>query len=473
MNALKRLLSFVPGAALAAAAIFSAMPAARAQASAEDIRITLGKSVVIDYPEDVTRISTSSPEIVDYVPVSAREILLHAKGVGNATLVIWAKSGQRNFYNVNVELNIEPVRKLLRETFPNEDIRIQAARDTVSVSGLVTTQAVLDRVMALVTPVSKSVVSNLKLRAAPVEKQVLLRVKFAQLDRTYSNQFGVNLMSTGAGNTLGGTSTGQFGGSRVTGLEGGAGTVSITDTLNLFAFRPDLNMAAFIKALQSRGILQILAEPNLVTSNGKEASFLVGGEFPVPVLQGGSNAGAVTVQFREFGIRLTFNPTITENGTLKMYVKPEVSTIDLAHGVTVSGFTIPALATRRVESNIELGLGQSFVIGGLIDDRTDETMSKMPGLSSIPLLGQLFKSRNENRQKTELLVMVTPELVEPSTAGDPKLMPQLPGEFLRPMMLPEGMPGNSNVGAGAPATKATPVQRKKDAYKPAPAPVSK
>ena len=139
--------------------------------------------------------------------------------------------------------------------------------------------------------------------------------------------------------------------------------------------------------MQIEGVLQILAEPNLVTTNGKEASFLVGGEFPVPVLQGGGNAGAVTIQFREFGIRLTFNPVVTENGTIKMYVKPEVSTIDLANAVTVSGFLIPALATRRMETNVELGPGQSFVIGGLIDDRVQDSMSKIPGLASIPLLG--------------------------------------------------------------------------------------
>jgi pilus assembly protein CpaC len=220
-------------------------------------------------------------------------------------------------------------------------------------------------------------------------------------------------------------------------------------------------------------MLQILAEPNLVTSNGKEASFLVGGEFPVPVLQGGSNAGAVTIQFREFGIRLTFNPSLTENKTLKMYVKPEVSTIDLANAVTFNGFTIPALATRRVESNIELGLGQSFVIGGLIDDRVNETFAKIPGLASIPLLGTLFKSRNENRSKTELLVMVTPELVEPMAAGDPKLTPQMPGEFLRPMMLPNGMPGSSNVGAGSPASKGAPAASRKEAWKRVTPPASK
>lgn len=455
-----------------AAALLLPLPAARAASTPDEIKVTLGKSVVIDYPEDVNRISTSNPEIVDYVPVSTREILLHAKGLGTATLVVWAKSGQRNFYTVNVEMNLDPARRLLRETFPNEQIQIAAAKDSVSLNGVASSQAVADRAAALVTPLTKNVVNNLRLKTTPAEKQILLRVKFAELDRNYTHQFGVNLLSTGALNTPGLTGTGQFSAARpgnVTGTIGGqlAGSSSqfnITDALNVFAFRPDLNLGAAVKLLQQQGMLQILAEPNLVTSNGKEASFLVGGEFPIPVLQGGGNAGAVTIQFREYGIRLTFNPQFTENNTLKMYVKPEVSTIDIANGVSLNGFTIPALATRRVESNIELGAGQSFVIGGLIDDRTNETFSKIPGLSSIPLLGTLFKSRNENRNKSELIVLVTPEIVEPLAAGDPKLTPQFPGDFLKPMMLPDGMPGSSNVGSGAPANKAPAAKGRKDAF---------
>ncbi|HEY3443955.1 MAG TPA: pilus assembly protein N-terminal domain-containing protein [Paludibaculum sp.] len=445
---------------LTALLVLGSMSAA-AQGGSEEIRVTLGKSVVIDYPEDVSRISTSSPDVIDYVPVSTREILLHAKGVGVATLVIWAKSGQRNFYNVTVDYNLDPVRKLLKDTFPSEDLRIVAARDTVTVSGQVSTQAVADRAMATVVPLVKTAVNNMRVRVAPVDKQILLRVKFAELSRTYGNQFAVNLISTGATNTIGSVTTGQFGSARPN-VDGG--TFTLTDALNIFAFRPDLNLGAILKMLQSNGMLQILAEPNLVTSNGKEASFLVGGEFPVPILQGGGNSGAVTIQFREFGIRLTFNPTITENGTLKLYVKPEVSTIDLARAVSFNGFTIPALSTRRVESTIELAPGQSFVIGGLIDDRTSETFSRIPGLSSIPLLGNLFKSRDENRQKSELIVMVTPEIVEPMNPGDSKLQPQFTSEFLKPMMLPNGMPVGSGVGAGAPANRGSAATTRKEAF---------
>ncbi|HBY60316.1 MAG TPA: type II and III secretion system protein [Solibacterales bacterium] len=422
-----------------AAALFVVAPAGLAQ-KAEDLRVTIGKSLVIDYPEDVTRISTSNPEIVDAVAVTTREILLHAKGHGTATLVVWSRSGQRGFYNVNVEHNLEPIRKLLRETFPSETIQVQAAKDTVSLTGRVSVQSVADRAVALTTPLARSVVNNLQIAPPGIDKQVLLRVRFAELDRQASQSFGMNLLSTGALNTIGGISTGQFGTPSLSNLrDTPPGSVappsnfSIGDVLNVFAFRRDLDLAAFVRALQTQGLLQILAEPNLVTTNGKEASFLVGGEFPIPVLQGGANAGAVTVQFREFGIRLTFNPVVTENKTVKMYVKPEVSTIDLARAVSVGGFTIPALATRRMETNVELGEGQSFVIAGLVDDRVEETMAKIPGLSNIPLLGVLFKSRQTNRQNSELLVMVTPEITTPLNPTDAKPMPPYPREFMAPV----------------------------------------
>jgi pilus assembly protein CpaC len=198
-----------------------------------------------------------------------------------------------------------------------------------------------------------------------------------------------------------------------------------------------------IRDLETKGLLQILAEPNLVTTNGKEASFLVGGEFPVPVLQPGSS-GSVTIQFREFGIRLTFLPQVTAHKTIKMHVKPEVSTIDLANGVVFNGFNIPALATRRMETDVELGEGQSFVIGGLLDDRVTENLSSVPGLSHLPILGALFKSKDITRSKTELLVMVTPEATYPLSATDPKPLPHMPKEFL-PEAVPQGASGQKPI----------------------------
>jgi pilus assembly protein CpaC len=419
--------------------VLAAASSASAQGGPEDVRLTVGKSIVIDYPADISRISTSNPDIVDASPVTGREVLVHGKSFGTVTLVVWSKAGQRNFYNITVEQNLEPLRKLLKDTFPKEEIHVQSSRESLSLTGRVSTKDAADRATALAAPFGKTVVNNLQVNSPAVDKQILLRVKFAELDRTASTQFGINLVSTGATNTIGRITTGQFAAPTAPATVGGGGaaantsTFSISDALNIFAFRPDLNLAALIKALQARSLLQILAEPNLVTTNGKEASFLVGGEFPIPILQGGANSGAVTIQFREFGIRLTFNPVVTENGTIRLYVKPEVSELDFAHAVSFNGFTIPALSTRRMETNIELGEGQSFIIAGLIDNELTETISKIPGLSSLPILGNLFKTKETDRKNTELIVMVTPEMTMPLQPGEAKPMPAMPRDFLTPL----------------------------------------
>ncbi|HEY2845166.1 MAG TPA: pilus assembly protein N-terminal domain-containing protein [Bryobacteraceae bacterium] len=405
---------------------------------AEDLRITVGKSIVIDYPGDIRQISTSNPEIVDASPVTTREILMSGKGLGSATMVVWSKTDQRMFYNVTVELNLEPLRRILQDTYPNEKIDIHSSRDSVTLNGLVSTKDVSDRVTALAATFAKTVVNNLLVTPGPVEKQILLRVKFAELDRSRAQQFGVNILSTGAFNTLGTIGTSQFNSATVTptsvltanGREA-AGTISVSDALNFFAFRPDLNIATFVKALQNDNILQILAEPTLVTSNGKEANFLVGGEFPVPVLQGGSNSGAVTIQFREFGIRLLFTPQMTGNNTIKLALRQEVSTLDFANAAQIQGFLIPALSTRRAETNIELGEGQTFVVAGLLDNRETDAMAKIPFISSIPVIGSLFKSKIENKNNTELVMLVTPELTEPLGPNDPKPQPYFPKDFLK------------------------------------------
>jgi len=412
---------------------------------AEDLRLTIGKSVVMDFETDIRQISTSDPTVVDAVAVSTREILLHAKGVGVGTVVVWSRKGDRAIYAVTVEQNLDPLRKLLKDTFPTDEIVVNNSRDAISLTGRVATKDVGDRAVALVTPFAKSVVNNLQLAPPPIEKQIMLRVRFAELNRRATKQFGINLVSTGMANTIGTISTGQYGGPRVStlkgsipgNLEGASADFTVGDMLNIFAFRPDLNLSGFLKALAGENLLQILAEPNLVTTNGREASFLVGGEFPVPVLQGGGNAGAVTIQFREFGIRLTFTPTITPNNTIKLYVKPEVSTIDVNNGVSVSGFLIPALSTRRMETNVELAEGQSFVIAGLIDKRVQDTVNRIPGLSSIPLIGQLFKSYDKSKNDSELLVIVTPEFTQAIPRGEPLPMPVMPEPFLERLKTPE------------------------------------
>ncbi len=404
--------------------------------AAEDIRLTIGKSVVIDYPTDIRQISTSSPEILDASPVTTREILLNGKGLGSATLVVWSKSGQRTFYNCTVDLNLDPLRRMLKESFPMDDIQIRTSRDTISLNGSVRNKDEADRMMAVAGSFAKTVVNNLGVNVGLAEKQILLRVKFAELDRVREIQYGVNLLAS-PGGTLIGSSTGQFSNSTTTGAlqvpsTGGGSTAisTITQALSLFAFDPKLNLGAFLKALESQSILQTLAEPNLVTTNGKEASFLVGGEFPVPVVQGGSGAGAVTIQFREFGIRLKFTPTLTDHKTIKMHLNQEVSTLDVADGVTLNGFVIPALSTRRAETDVELGEGQSFVVAGLVSNAESDTFTKIPVLGSLPIIGYLFKSKDEKKNRTDLVVLVTPEITEPLGPNDPKPSVYMPKDFL-------------------------------------------
>ena len=397
--------------------------------SAEDLRLTVGKSVVIDYPSDIRQISTSSPDIVDASPVTTREILLHGKGLGNATLVVWSKTGERTFYNVTVDLNLDSLRKILKDSFPNEQIMPESSRDSLTLNGKVSTKEVADRVVAMATTYAKTVVNNMELGIPPVEKQVLLRVRFAELDRSRAENYGVNWFSQ-AGQTGFYASTQQSGISSTTTSGSAAQTLSIASALNIFAFDPKLNLGAFIQALQSESILQILAEPNLVTTNGKEAYFLVGGEFPVPVLQGGGNSGSVTVQFKEFGVRLRFTPVITGSHTIKLHLTQEVSTLDAANGVTFNGFVIPAIATRRAETDVELGEGQSFVVAGLLDNRDTESFSKLPFLGDIPVLGPLFKSRTIKKSRTDLVMLVTPEVTMPLGPNDPRPEIAFPKDFL-------------------------------------------
>ncbi len=399
------------------------------------LSLAVGRGDLIDCPGGVARVATSNPEVVDAVVASDTEVLFHSKAVGQATLVVWSKDGQRRTYDVTVEPNLEPFRTMLRQTFPDEDIDLRASRDSMALVGRASSQAVADRALALVAATVKGAVSNLQVAAPRSERQILLRVRFAELNRNAASEFGISLLSTGALRTPGAVSTGQFPGPTVGDVTGtvpasstGSTTFGLSDILNVFAFRPDLNLGLLLRDLESRGLLQILAEPNLVATNGKEATFLAGGEFPVPVVQSGASSGSVTVQFREFGIRLSFVPTITPHGTVRMHVRPEVSTVDPANGVTVSGFRIPALSTRRVETDVELAEGQSFVIAGMLDERVIQGFSRLPGFASVPILGALFRSRSQSKTKTELVVVVTPEAGVPMDNPPPPL--EMPVPFL-------------------------------------------
>ena len=281
------------------------------------------------------------------------------------------------------------------------------------------------------------------LTVAPVhEQQILLEVKFAEVDRTKLQQLGINIFSTGAANTIGTITTQQFSPATLStnnssssrSGSGGAVTnsaVTLSDLLNIFAFRPDINLGVTIRDLEGKSVLQILAEPNLLALNGQKASFLAGGEFPVPVVQGGQNVGVVTIQFRPFGVRLEFTAFVGKDEVIRLHVAPEVSTLDFSNAAIISGFTVPAFSTRRAETEIELKNGQSFAIAGLLDNRAQAQLSKVPGIGDIPILGLLFRSKSISRSNGELIVMVTPHIIDPvKLNGPPPATPVNPMKFL-------------------------------------------
>jgi len=282
-----------------------------------------------------------------------------------------------------------------------------------------------ERVMAIAASLSPKSVNLLRVEVPPVEQQILLRVRFCNVDRSAGTDLGVSFAS-GAFNQSTAIGTGQFTGPTVS----TAGVVSLSDMLSVLLFRKDLNLAASIKALEAKNLLESLAEPNLLAINGKEASFLSGGEFPFPMVQPGLGGNTVTISFREFGIRIKFLPRITPRGTIQLQVAPEVSALDFGNAVIFSGTTIPALSTRRIQTEVELESGQSFVIAGLLDNTLTETISKIPGLASIPLLGKLFTSKSVKRNNSELLVIVTPEVVRPIPAGQPVPTLNMPQPFM-------------------------------------------
>ncbi len=424
-------------------------------APAERLHLLVGRSLVISSPVRVKRVSIADPAIVDAIIISPTQILLNGKAPGGVSLVLWDEADQSQTFEVFVDLDILGLSHKLREVFPSEPVRVEASKDVVMLSGRASSKAVADKILQIVTAATPKVISLMEAPLAPTAGEVMLEVKFAEVNRTALSQLGVNLFSTGAASTLGSVTTGQFGSlgrveitdqfgvradpfpnipTPIVGPSQNAfrGTTTINDLLNIFLFRPDIHLGAVIKALQQKNLLQILAEPNLLTQTGKEASFLAGGEFPFPIVQPGQGFTAVTIQFKEFGVRLNFKPTLTEEGKIHLKVRPEVSALDFANALTISGFVIPALSTRRVETEMELEDGQSFAIAGLVDDRVTQVASKVPGLGDIPILGHLFRSRSLNKSKNELLVIVTPHIVKPFAAGQVPEGPKFPQPFLPP-----------------------------------------
>ena len=423
-------------------------------AAARDLFVTAGKSLVVDSPVVIQRVAVADSLLAEAIAVTPREVLVNGIKPGETSLIIWQQGGNRLIFDLNVRSSttgIEAVRRELAKELPGQDVSVSMENNSLFLRGVVKNLGSADRATTISATLGK-VVNLLQVEVGPVDAQVLLKVRFANVDRSASKDLGANLFSTGGlGGTVGTASTGQFSAPNVQ-HNSGTTTFTLSDALNLFLFRPDLNLGATLRLLQNRNMLEMLAEPNVLAIDGKQASFLAGGEFPFPVIQGGSAAGAVTIQFREFGIRLNFLPRITPRGTIRLQVTPEVSSLDFANGLTFQGFHIPAISTRRMQTEVELESGQTFAIGGLLDNRVTETWSKVPGLGDVPLLGKLFQSLSRTKNNSELLVIVTPELVRPIPADRQK------PELAMPLPWMEGTSSQPPRTPGIDATGPVPVK---------------
>jgi pilus assembly protein CpaC len=400
----------------------------------QTLHLLVGRSIVISSPTRIKRVSLADPNIAEAIVVSPNQVLVNGKTPGGVSLLLWDESDQSQAFEVSVDIDVLGLSQKIHEVFPAEDVHIETSKDVVMLSGKISSAAVADKILEVVKNATPKVTSMMEVPLPP-SGEIMLQVRFAEVDRSAVTQLGVNILHNFGSKMPFLTTTQQFAPPQLGNQASGLNNFTISDLLNVFIFRPDIDLAATIKALQQQNLLEILAEPNLLTASGKDASFLAGGEFPYPVLQSTSGTGGfagITIQFKEFGVRLNFTPALTANGLIHLKVRPEVSSLDFSNALTLQGFFIPALSTRRIESEMDLSDGQSFAIAGLLDNRVTQQLSKIPGIGDIPVLGKLFQSINRTKSKDELLVVVTPRIVKPLSADKVPQGPEFPAPFLRP-----------------------------------------
>lgn len=427
--------------------------AAAESAGNQVLHILVGHSVVIRTEPRLQRVLVGNPAVVTTATTAPNEVVVTAMAAGSSSVVLWQENNQSRILEVFADVDVSMLREAIARSFPGETIQAESEEGRVFLTGTASSAAVAEQIGKMGVPFSKEVVNSLRVALPARQKQILLKVRFAQVDRRKLSEFGINLFSTGAANTFGSVTTQQFGqftgsnvgsvpktvtpgtvvgnniasgsiGGPLSGQPAGFGT---NDLLNLFLFRSDINLGAILRDLEQRNLLEILAEPNLLAANGEPAQFLAGGELPYPVVTGIGGAATVSVQFKPFGVKLEFTGTIESDATIRLKVFPEVSSLDFTDAVTISGFLLPAIATRHAETVVELRDGQSFGIAGLLDKRTTAQFSKVPGFGDIPILGKLFQSRSIDRTDSELIVIVTPSIVDPAAApGTPPEVPKMP-----------------------------------------------
>jgi pilus assembly protein CpaC len=403
-------------------------------ANATEIDLLVGRSTVLNVGTPIARVSLTVPDVADAMVTAPTQLLIHGKQPGTISLFVWDRGGAISTYEVNVRRDLTALVEHMRRLFPGEPITVTGSGTDVIISGTVSSKYVIEKAADVAggyVEKKDNVVNLLKQQEGVASNQVMLRVRFAEVSRSAMQELGATLIANGAG-----PNNEWFGRTAPPGVPAPEfqrdGSLVFSDFLNLFLFNAKEGLGGAIRALQTKGLFQSLAEPNLIATNGKEASFLAGGEYPYPVVQSGSGANSVTIMFKEFGVRLSFTPTVLGGDLVHLKVRPEVSSLDFANAVSIDGFRVPALATRRTETEVELRDGQTFAIAGLMNNTLNSTMSKIPGIGDIPIIGALFRSRAYQKNQTELVVMITPSIIRRGEMGVSEDLPSLVEPYLGP-----------------------------------------
>jgi pilus assembly protein CpaC len=391
-----------------------AQPGVRTNTAAR-LALVLGKSVLVESPVPIKRASLAEPLIADVMVLSPKQIYVIGKAVGTTNLTLWEKGDRiSKVFDLVVSPDLIRLKEQLHELLPEETaIRVTASHDSIALSGSISSSASLAQTLAIAETYAPKKVLNL-VQVGGVH-QVMLEVRVAEMNRALTRRLGINMNAVNGQNDFGVTKLNNLTNivppNQATLLAGPLG-YALGQTVNsLFRFQTgSLTWTGFIDALKQDDLVKVLAEPTLVALSGQEASFLAGGEFPVPVPQA---FGVVTIQWKKFGVSLNFQPTVLGPNRISMTVSPEVSELDFASGVNIQSFQIPALTTRRASTVIELADGQSFAIAGLLKDNVREIINRFPVLGDIPVLGALFRSSSFQKNETELIIIATPHLVKP------------------------------------------------------------
>ncbi len=453
---------------LPAAAVVSA-PADSDTASSA-VRLLVGRSTLLDVGAPITRVSLTSPDIADAIVTTPEQLLINGKAPGTISMFVWERAGSIRRYEIVVQRDLARLDTQLKQLFPGESIDAYSNGKDIVLAGLVTSKEIADHaadVAAGYVDKHDQIVSLIRVQEPERSNQVLLHVRFAEVSRNALTELGASFFTGANGykNVVGRTTTQQFSAPTFDNNGPSGNELVFNDYLNLFLFDMKHQLGTVIHALQSKGLFQSLAEPNLVAESGKEASFLAGGEIPIPIAQPTGGGVTVSVQYKEFGIRLNFTP-IVNGDRVHLKVRPEVSSLDFANGVVLQGFRIPALTTRRAETELELMDGQTFAIAGLLNNTVSSTMQKIPGIGDIPILGLLFRSKSAQKDRTELVVMITPQILPRNSSGVTTTLPRIPERFLPPVPPNKSFeqpppafpraPGDQRPAAAAPAGGSAP-----------------